>query len=142
MTDETLSAADYPIAETRPERVSGARGKTLDALTLEAAVNGDLTMEDLRITPQALLQQAQIARAAGRATLAGNFERAAEMTRLPQDEIMRIYELLRPGRAPAKQTLIEIARALRESYQAPRLADFVEEAAEVYDKRGLFRNRF
>jgi propanediol dehydratase small subunit len=142
MTDDTLSAADYPVAETRPERVRGARGKTLDELTLEAAVSGDLTMEDLRITPQALLQQAQIARAVGRASLAANFERAAEMTGLPQDEVMHIYEMLRPGRAPEKLALIEAAKRLRDIHQAPRLAEFVEEAADVYHRRGLFRTRF
>lgn len=142
MTDDRLCAADYPIAETRPEMVRGARGKTLDELTLEAAVNGDLTMEDLRITPQALMQQAQIARDVGRAALAQNLERAAEMTALPQDEVMHVYELLRPGRAPSRSALIEAASRLREVYRAPRLADFVEEAAEVYQRRGLFRVRY
>jgi len=142
MTDEPLSAKDYPTAETRPDRVTGARGKSLDALTLEAAIAGDVSMEDLRITPQALLQQAQIARSVGRATLARNFERAAEMAGLPQDVVMRIYELLRPGRAAGKDVLDAVARDLREQHQAPGLAQFVEEAAEVYQQRGLFRTRY
>ena len=142
MTDEPLSAADYPLAETRPERVTGARGRSLEVLTLEAAAAGDLAIEDLRITAQALLQQAQIARSVGRAALAANFERAAEMTALPQDEVMRIYEMLRPGRAPSRDTLIEAARRLRTVHGAPRLAGFVEDAARVYERRGLFRTRY
>jgi propanediol dehydratase small subunit len=143
MMEETpLNAADYPTAETMPDKVRGQRGKTLEALTLDAAVSGDLAMEDLRITPEALLRQAQIARSVGRATLAGNLERAAEMTRLSQDETMQIYELLRPGRANSKSELQDVADRLRSERQAPRLADFIEEAAALYDRRGLFRTRY
>lgn len=142
MTDTPLSAADYPLAEKHPERVRGRRGKTADDITLAAAVSGEVEMEDLGITPEALLQQARIAASVGRAALAANFERAAEMTRLPQDEIMAVYELLRPGRAASPEALREAAGRLRETYRAPRLAGFLEEAAEMYDKRGLFRRRF
>ncbi|WP_306116722.1 MULTISPECIES: diol dehydratase small subunit [unclassified Roseovarius] len=142
MTDKPLNAKDYPTAETRPEQVVGGRGKPLSALTLDAVIAGDVEMEDLRITPQALLQQAQISRSVGRATLAGNLERAAEMTRLPQDEVMAIYEILRPGRAASKETLVEAANRIRAEYDAQQLAAFIEEAAEFYEKRGLFRKRF
>jgi propanediol dehydratase small subunit len=141
MTDD-LHAKDYPIAETRPEKVLGRRGKPLDSLTLDAVMNGDVEMEDLRITPQALLQQAQIARSVGRAALAGNLERAAEMTEIPEAEVMRVYELLRPGRARSKKELLDAAQQIRSDHKAPLLADFIEEAAEFYDKRGLFRKRF
>lgn len=142
MNDRDFSAADYPIAERRPETVRGARGRTLDDLNVEAVAHGELEMEDLRITPQALLRQASIARSAGRAALADNFERAAEMTALPQEEVMRVYELLRPGRSRGKQDLLEAAETLRSQYRASRLADFVEQAAAVYEKRDLFRKRY
>ncbi len=131
MADKPLTARDYPIAETRPDEVTGNQGKPLSSLTLEAVVRGDVEMEDLRITPQALLQQAQIARSVGRSALAGNLERAAEMTRLPQDEVMAIYELLRPGRAASKDSLIDAANRIRNDYDARQLADFLEEAARV-----------
>lgn len=139
---ETLHAKDYPIAETRPERVLGHRGKPLDSLTLDAVIDGEVGMEDLRITPQALLQQAQIAKSVGRTALAGNLERAAEMTGIPQAEVMDIYEMLRPGRAGSKQELLDAARRIRSQYKADLLASFLEEAADFYDKRGLFRKRF
>ena len=58
---------------------------------------------------------------------------------VPQDEIMRIYELLRPGRARDKGPLLDGRRTLRETYGAERMAAFVEEAAAVYERRGLFR---
>jgi propanediol dehydratase small subunit len=89
-----------------------------------------------------LRRQAEIAHAAGRLLLAENFERAAELVDVPQDFIMQTYELLRPGRAKDRKPLIEAARTLRETYGATRMAAFVEEAAEVYERRGLFTYRF
>ena len=142
MGDGKLNTADYPLAEKRPELIRGPRGKKLDAVTLDALVAGEVALEDLRITPEALRLQAEIARAAGRPMLAANFERAAELVDVPQDFLMQIYELLRPGRAKDKAPLIEAARTLRERYNAERMAAFVEEAAEVYERRGLFTYRF
>lgn len=139
---EKLTVADYPLAEKRPELVTGRRGKPLDAITLDAVMAEEVGLDDLRVTPEALRQQAEIARDAGRATLAANFERAAELCDVPQDFIMRVYELLRPGRARDKGPLIEAARTLRETYGAERMAAFVEEAAAVYERRGLFTYRF
>jgi propanediol dehydratase small subunit len=86
--------------------------------------------------------QAEVAQAAGRLTLALNFERAAELTEVPQDVVMRIYELLRPGRAKSKDDLLAAAAELRDRFKATRMAAFVEDAAEVYEKRGLFVQRF
>jgi glycerol dehydratase small subunit/propanediol dehydratase small subunit len=134
--------ADYPLAETQPQSVTGPRGKRLSDVTLDAVLDGSVTMEDLRITPDALLAQAEIARDAGRPTLAENFERAAELVNVPQDVIMQVYELLRPGRAKTKQQLLDAARMLREEYAAARMAAFVEEAAATYEERGLFTFRF
>lgn len=142
MSKEKLGAGDYPLAERRPELVRGNRGKGLDELTMEEVLSGAVGMEDLRITPDALLQQAEIARDANRATLAGNFERASEMALLPQDLVMEIYELLRPGRARDKAALDAAAARLRDEFGAGRLAQFVEEAAHVYERRGLFAFRF
>ncbi len=142
MSVDKLTVADYPLAEKRPECVKGQRGQTLDDLTLDALLGDQVTMEDLRITAAALNQQAEIARSAGRATLAENFERAAELTTVPQDAIMRVYELLRPGRARYKQDLLDAASELRSGYGAEHMATFVEEAASVYEQRGLFNRRF
>ena len=100
-----LTIADYPLAETRSDKIRGQRGKSLDDITLDAVMAGKVTMEDLRITPQALADQAEISRAAKRPTLALNFERAAELVGVPQDFIMSSYEMLRPGRAKSKEQL-------------------------------------
>jgi propanediol dehydratase small subunit len=142
MSEEGLSIADYPLAEKRPDIVRGKRGRGLDEITLEALLEERITLEDLRITEAALRQQAEMARAAGRGTLAANFERGAELVDVPQDTIMRIYELLRPGRAQSQEELIAAARELRDQYGAKSIAAFLEEAAEVYERRGLFKKRF
>ena len=142
MSEERLTIADYPLAEKRPEIVRGKRGKGLDEITLQALLEDRVALEDLRITAEALRQQAEIARAAGRDSLAENFERGAELVDVPQDTIMRIYELLRPGRAGSPEELLAAARELREQYAAAGMAAFVEEAATVYERRGLFKKRF
>ena len=138
----TRTRADYPLAETQPGAVTGKRGKALPEITLDAVIAGEVTMEDLRITPQALKDQADVARDAGRPTLALNFERGAELVEVPQDFIMQVYELLRPGRAKSKEELLEAAATMRDTYKAERIARFIEEAAETYEARGLFTFRF
>ncbi len=120
MSETKLGIADYPLAENRPEIVRGKRGKGLDEITLDAVVEGRVTLDDLSITSAALRQQAEIARAAGRPTLAQNFERAAELVDVPQDTIMRMYELLRPGRAQSKDELLAAAKELEKSHGATR----------------------
>ena len=137
-----LSIADYPLAETKPDQIRGKRGKALADITLASIMAGDVTMEDLQITPKALLDQAEIAADANRPTLAQNFARAAELVDVPQDLIMSTYELLRPGRAKSKQDLLDRAALLRTDHAAPSIADFILEAAEIYEKRGLFTYRF
>ena len=137
-----LTLADYPLAETRSADVKGTRGKSLDDISLDALLSGDVTMEDLRITPKALADQAEISRAANRPTLALNFERAAELVNVPQDFIMSSYELLRPGRAKTKQQILDVAQIFRTEHNAPVIALFFEEAAEIYERRGLYTHRF
>jgi len=139
MSRENLTAKDYPLAENRADLVRGRRGKALDDLSLSALEQGNVVMEDLRITPAALTMQAEIARTEHRDKLAENFDRAAELIDVPQEYLMQIYELLRPGRARNRTVLQEVADTLRATYSAPQMAAFIEEAAEVYHRRGLFK---
>ena len=138
----TVSRDDYPISEKRPDLVRALSGTPLGDITLEAVVAGEITMADLAIHGDALLQQAEIARAANRPTLAQNFERAADLVAVPQDLVMKAYELLRPGRSSSKDDILAMAERLRRDYGAARIAAFMEEAALVYEKRGLFKTRF
>lgn len=142
MSEKRLSVADYPLAEKRPDVVETKAGKGLDEITLDGVLSGRVHLEDLRITDRALRQQAEIAKAAGRPTLAANFARGAELVDVPQDVIMRVYELLRPGRAGSKDELLAAARELRDVHGAVGVAAFIEEAADVYERRSLFKKRF
>jgi propanediol dehydratase small subunit len=138
-----LSAADlYPLAEKAPERVRGRTGKGLAELSLAAITAGEVTIEDLAIAPEGLRAQAAVAGTAGRPTLARNLERAAELVNVPEPVLLRVYELLRPGRAAAKEDLLQAAAELRETHGAVLNAALVEEAAEQYERRGLFRRRY
>lgn len=129
---------DYPLGERRPERVTTPGGTPLAEVTLEALRAGRVAPDDLRATPQTLLWQAAVARAAGREQLAENLERAAELASLPDDEVLAVYTALRPRRATADE-LETIARHLADA-SAPRCATFVREAADVLAERGLLRS--
>ncbi len=137
-----LTTADYPLAETRADQIRGKRGLALQDITLASVLAGYVTMEDLQITAHALQDQADIAQDAGRATLGLNFQRAAELVDVPQEVIMSTYELLRPGRALSKQSLLDRAALFADRYNAPVIAAYIREAAEIYEKRGLFTKRY
>src|SRR5690242_12073717 len=128
--------ADYPLGERRPDLIQTATGKPLAAVTLAAVVAGEIGADDLRITAEALERQARVAEASGRPALVPNFRRAAELTRVPDERLLAIYEALRPGRATPAE-LDAIAAELEEVYDASLSAALVREAAAAYAGRGL-----
>jgi len=136
MTAAPLTAADYPLSINRPELLKTPTGKPVTALTMDAVVSGELTAEDLRIAPETLELQAQLAESAGRPQLAANFRRAAEMTAIPDAEVLTMYNALRP-RASTEAQLLAMADRLETTYAAPVNAALVREAAEVYGRRRL-----
>jgi len=113
----------------------GLSGRPVAELTLEAVRRGEIRLPDLRIHPDALERQAQVAEAHGNPQLAENLRRAAELTALGDDEVLAIYDALRPGRATRAQ-LGELSASLA-ARGLPRCAALVAEAAEVYERRGL-----
>jgi propanediol dehydratase small subunit len=128
----------YPLYENSPEHIRAASGRALPQITGEAARAGELSMADLQISAETLRGQAEVARAAGYETLAGNLSRAAELTVVPNAEILKMYSYLRPGRATRDQ-LLAMAEALERQYQAPECAHLVREAAAIYTARGLLK---
>ncbi len=132
----------YPLSEKAPEKVRTASGLSLADFTLEAVLEGRVTPADLAIAPEMLRLQADVARAAARDRLAENLERAAELARVPQALILDTYELLRPGRARSAAPMRERAAELLRDYGAKRIAALIDEAADVYERRGLFSKRF
>jgi len=126
---------DYPLGSRRPDLVETPSGIALRDVTLEAARAGTLVAADVRATPETLRRQAAVAHAAGRTQLADNLERAAELTRVPDEELLEIYTALRPGRS-STAALEEWAARLDE-WDAPLTSAFVREAAAAYLERGL-----
>jgi propanediol dehydratase small subunit len=126
---------DYPLGARRPELVTTAAGTPLEEVTLEAARSGRLTADELRATPETLRRQADVARAAGRAQLAENLERAAELATIHDDLLLEIYTALRPRRSTGAQ--LEAWAAKLDGWGAVGTAAFVREAAVAYAARGL-----
>jgi len=120
-------SADYPLSEKHADRLSTPSGIPFREITLEALMEGKVRMEHLRISAEALEMQARIAEAAGRPQLAENLRRAAELVGIPDEEILQIYESLRPGRA-SREDLLRRAGQL-DKRGARRCAALVREAA-------------
>jgi propanediol dehydratase small subunit len=125
---------DYPLSERQPEKLKTPSGLPFTEIDLDAVLAGKIQMKDLRVTSEALEWQAEIADAAGRHQLAENLRRASELARVPEDKILKIYQMLRPGRA-SEEVLMKAAEELETRFQALRCARFLREAARAYFKR-------
>jgi propanediol dehydratase small subunit len=128
----------YPLSKKRPDLVKTASGKSLDDITLDAVVSGAIKADEIRITPQTLEYQAQIAESISRPQLARNMRRAGELTRVPDERVLEIYNALRPNRS-TKAQLLAIADELENQFGAKICANHVREAASVYEARGVLR---
>jgi propanediol dehydratase small subunit len=120
---------------TKHENLHSATGRALDELDMQAILSGQLTPDDFRISAETLRHQARAAEKAGYDQVAENFRRAAELTQLSNEQVFRIYAMLRPGRATYDE-LIQMADRL-ERMDAPLNAALLREAARVYLERGL-----
>jgi len=136
VTSIELTPADYPLSINHPELLHTPTGKALSEITMDAVVSGDVTAEDLRVSPDTLVLQGRIAESMGRRQLGENCRRAAEMTAIPDDEVLAMYNALRPRASSAAQ-LEEIATRLENTFSAPTCAALVREAAQVYAARNL-----
>lgn len=129
MAEDVLSR--YPLGH-HGDTVRTPGGLRLDELTLD---DPRVTRDELRATPDTLRLQADVAEASGRAALAANLRRAAELAIVPHDVVLELYTALRPRRSTAAD--LESWAAGLESGGAITTAAFVREAAEVYAARGL-----
>ena len=131
VSSDEATAADYPISKKHPDWI---QDKKFEDITLENILSGYVTAEDLRIKPEILIKQGEIAKNAGREAIQYNFSRAAELTKVPDERVLEIYNALRPYRS-SKQELLDIANELENQYGAVICAGFVREAAENYERR-------
>jgi propanediol dehydratase small subunit len=116
---------------------TGASGRDLSELTLEAIREGSVEMADLSVHPVTLEHQAEVAAQHDNPQLAANFRRAAELTSFGDAEVLELYEALRPHRSTLQQ-LLHIASDL-EGRGASLNALLFREAAEVYERRRLLK---
>ena len=128
----------YPLMEHAADALRAVSGRQLAEITLDAVATNQLAAADLGVSAETLQAQAEIARQAGYSQLAGNLARAAELTLVPNEELLQMYEMLRPNRATF-EALINLAETLEQKYSAPENARFIREAASVYQARGLLR---
>lgn len=136
MSQTSLTADDYPLSIKRPELLTTPTGKRFSELSLEGVMSGEVKAEDLRSSPETLRMQAALAEAAGRPQLGANLRRAAELTAVSDERVLEIYNALRPN-ASTKQELLDIAADLKQNYAATITAEFVREAADVYERRDV-----
>lgn len=115
--------------------VRARSGKPVDDLTLEAVKAGEVGIDDIRIHPDTLRAQAQVAAAHGNPQLAANLRRAAELALLPDERVLATYEALRPGRSTHAE-LLALADLL-DADGCPLNADLIREAAAAYARRRL-----
>lgn len=133
-----VTAMNYPLAENVADKIKTPTGKPFTSLSYEKVVSGEITADDMRISPETLELQAQVAESVNREAFAGNLRRAAELIAVPDNRLLEIYNALRPYRS-SKQDLIDIANELDQKYGAKTAASLVREAAEVYEQRGRLK---
>lgn len=133
-----VTRADYPLAVSMPDKITSATGKKLSEITFDRVLSGELKPEDIRISAETLELQAQVAEVTNRPQLGRNLRRASELIAVPDDELLAAYDALRPYRK-TKQELLDLADTLEKKYGCVVSADFIREAADVYEKRGRLR---
>lgn len=133
-----VTAVNYPLGEKLADRIYSPTGKALSDMKVEQIFSGELTADDMRIAPETLQLQAQVAESVNRDSFARNLRRAAELIAVPDDRLLEIYNSLRPYRS-SKEELYAIAQELEVKYGCKVNAGLIREAADVYEKRGRLK---
>ena len=126
----------YPLMDDAGA-LKAASGRGADAIGLDQLA--ELSPADLRISGATLRAQAQVAAQSGFTQLAENLTRAAELTLVPNEELLMMYETMRPGRATLAE-MLTLADRLEQAYGATQNAALVREAATVYEQRKLLKS--
>jgi len=130
-----MAELTYPLAAGGRRHVRSATGTPVAEITLDAVVSGGLGARDVAIAAETLLLQADFAEGGGNPQLAENLRRGAELVAFGDDDLLRFYEMLRPGRSSAEE-LDSLAATLAQR-GAVRCAALVREARAAYVRRGL-----
>jgi propanediol dehydratase small subunit len=130
-----MAELSYPLAESDAGEARTSSGRKIAEITLEAVVRGEIGPDDIRVSPEVLRLQADFAQEGGNPQLADNLRRGAELVAFSDEELLELYESLRPGRASALE-LEQLAERL-EARDALLCAALVREARGAYVRRGL-----
>jgi propanediol dehydratase small subunit len=133
-----MTRENYPLSEKMADQIQTPTGKKLSDITLANILNGSVTAEDVKISPETLEYQAQVAESVGRDAFARNLRRASELIAVPDDRILEIYNALRPYRS-TKAELLAIADELEHKYGCTVNAKLVRESADVCERRGRLK---
>ena len=128
--------SSYPLGQNEADTITSKTGKKLSDITLDEVKRGNVQAEDIKISPEMLKRQGQVAAEADNPQMEANFQRASELANVPDGVILNMYNKLRPNRS-SKKELVLMAQELLEKYNAPHCAKLVLEAAEIYEKRGI-----
>ncbi|MCP4386096.1 MAG: propanediol dehydratase small subunit PduE [Hyphomicrobiales bacterium] len=128
----------FPLGKHHRDKISTQSGRPLSDLTLDQVLSDNVLPDDVSVNAETLKVQAQFAREAGYEQVAQNLARAAEMTGIPNDELLEIYESLRPGRSTYYQ-LLSISQRIASMYGAELTGAYIREAADVYRDTGLLK---
>ena len=126
------------MAEEIDPRRNAARADPA-SLTLEQLRAGKIMPDDVTISRETLLAQAERAEAEGYPQIARNFRRAAELTAIPNEVLLKTYEKLRPYRSSYYE-LLAMSQEVAARYDAPETGEYIRQAAEAYRAKGLLAN--
>ncbi len=135
---EDKIAPGFPLGERHRDDVRANSGRPLNDLTLSDVLAGNAVEADVAISADTLMMQARFAEEAGYHEVARNLTRAAEMTRIPNEELLRLYESLRPGRSTYDQ-LLSLCQWVTSEYDAEHTGAYIREAADAYRDTGLLK---
>jgi propanediol dehydratase small subunit len=125
----------YPLGEHNRGDVRSQTGRTADELTVADIRSGVVTSADAAVDPDTLRRQAEFAEQGGNPQLADNLRRGAELALFSDDDVLRFYDALRPGRSSIAE--LETIAAELEAGGGERCAALVREAIAHYSRRGL-----
>ena len=143
MTDDDTARGSgagmtFPLGTHHRDEIATQSGRPLTDLSLQQVLQGEVSPKDVSIRFETLVQQARFAREAGYDQVADNLSRAAEMTRIPNDELLAIYEALRPGRSTYYQ-LLSMSQRVASMFEAELTSAYIRQAADVYRDTGLLK---
>jgi len=133
-----MSRQQYPLGQHRADEIRSHTGVALDQFTLDAVVDGKIGPGDATIHRETLEMQARIAEESGYPEVAANLKRAAELTDIPNQRLLEIYEALRPRRRTYFQ-LLALSQEIAGMYGADATARYIREAADAYRDTGLLK---